>query len=170
VALRLALDQNFPVPLLASMERWLPSDVTLTHLTRIDPRLSDVSDRQLFIALHQMGWDGLVTNNWRMLNIENEVAAIVKTNATVVAMKGMGDDPIRPAGALLLELPGIAARIKPGRSNVFLLNYDHRQPEDGWAWLTRVADRRKTTAIELWTAHAPSDEEMKTPVLAGQPD
>lgn len=144
--LRLALDQNFPLPLLNSMQRWLPSGMELTHLTQIDARLSDVSDRQLFIALYQMGWDGLVTNNWRMLNIENEVAAIVKTKATVIALKGMGDDPIRPAGALLLELPGLATRVKPGRSNVFLLNYDHRMAEDGWTWLTKVAERRSTTA------------------------
>lgn len=165
MALRLALDQNFPLPLLTSMARWIPPDIDLVHLTQIDTRLSDVSDRELFIALHQMGWDGLVTNNWRMLNIEHEIAAIVKTKATVVAMKGMGDDPIRPAGALLMELPGIASRIKTGRSNVFLLTYQHRQAEDGWEYLTMVAERRDTSAKDLWQLHCPSDEELNTPVL-----
>jgi hypothetical protein len=164
--LRLALDQNFPLPLLNSLARWLPPDLTLTHLTMIDRRLPEVSDRELFIALHQLGWDGLVTNNWRMLNIEHEIAAIVKTKATVVATRGMGDDPIRPAGALLLELAGLASRIKPGRSNVFLLSYQHRTAEDGWTYLSQVAERRSVSTQELWEAHRPTIEEMETLVLA----
>lgn len=170
MALRLALDQNFPLPLLTSIQRWLPPDIELTHLTQIDKRLSDVSDRKLFIALRQMGWDGLVTNNWRMLNIEHEIAAIVGTKATVVAMKGMGNDPIRPAGALLLELPGLATRIQPGRSNVILLSYQHKRCEDGWAYLSKAAERRSATAQELWKAQRPSHEEMDTPVLVGKSD
>jgi len=128
-----------------------------------------VSDRELFIALNQLHWDGLVTNNWRMLNIEHEIAAIVKTKATVVATKGMGDDPIRPAGALLLELPEISTRIKPGRSNVFLLNYQHRVAEDGWTYLTQIAARRSMSPQQLWEAHRPSREEMERPVLSQQP-
>ena len=113
MTLRLALDQNFPLPLLRANREWLPRDLDLRHVTEIDPRLSDVSDRELFIALYQLGFDGLVTNNWRMLNIEREVAAIIQTKATVVATKGMGDDAIRPAGALMLELPDLAQRISP---------------------------------------------------------
>jgi hypothetical protein len=163
--LRLALDQNFPQPLLESLHLWLPRDVDLTHLTQIDPRLSDLSDRDLFIALSQLGWDGLVTNNWRMLNIEHEIAAIVATKATVVAMKGMGDDPIRPAGALLLALPGIAKRTRPGHSNVFLLSYAHRHAEGGWDHLKKVAERRGVTADDLWNEHRPSVEELTTQVL-----
>lgn len=38
--LRLALDQNFPMPLLASMSEWLPPDVELTHIRELDQRLS----------------------------------------------------------------------------------------------------------------------------------
>lgn len=164
--LRLALDQNFPLPLLRSIAPWLPADVDLRHLTEIDPRLCDVSDRQLFIALHQLGWDGLVTNNWRMLNIADEIAAIVKTKATVVATRGMGDDPIRPAGALLLELPDLAKRIKSGQANVFMLRFEHRQPEPGWEYLRRAAERQGQTAEEMYVAHRPSASEMSTQVLA----
>lgn len=47
-----------------------------------------------------------------MLNLPREIAAIVATKAVVVAMKDMGDDAIRAAGALLLELPGLADRIR----------------------------------------------------------
>ncbi len=57
----------------------------------------------------------------------------LKTTATVVASKGMSNDPIRPAGALLLELSGIASRLKPARSNVFLLNYQHRPASEEMA-------------------------------------
>jgi len=53
---------------------------------------------------------------------------------------------------------------------VFLLSYEHRQAENGWDWLTKVAERRNTTAQELWHDHRPSDEEMSTPVLTVEPD
>jgi hypothetical protein len=163
--MRLALDQNFPLPLLESVRPWLPSEITLRHLTEIDERLCDLSDRRLFIALYQLGWDGLVTNNWRMLNLSTEVAAIVSTKATVVAMKGMGDDPIRPAGALLMELPGLEKRIAPNRSNVFLLRYQHRKSEDAWAYLRLVAENQHVPINDLWTEHKVSPAEMSDPVL-----
>jgi hypothetical protein len=160
--LRLALDQNFPQPLLEAIAPWLPPDLELVYVTDIDPRLSRVSDRRLFIALWQLGFDGLVTNNYKMLNIDEEIAAIVKTKATVVATTGMGDDPIRPAGALLLELPDLESRIVPGRSNVFLLTYDHRQPKDGWDFLKLVAQRQRMQAPELWSVHRPTYEDAVT--------
>lgn len=165
--LRLALDQNFPQPLLHSLRPWLrPTDVDVQHLTEIDERLSDLTDRQLFIALHQLGYAGLVTNNYRMLNIDTEVAAIVETKAIVVAMKGMGESPIRPAGALLLELPRLAQRVKPGRSNVFLLQYEHRPARDGWDRLQVIATRQDLSVSTLWSEVRPTDAEMTTPVLA----
>lgn len=72
--------------------------------------------------------DGLV-KNYTMLDVPEEVAAIVKTKAVVVAVEALGHDPIRAVGALLLELPGLARRVRP---NVFRLNYARRRPEDAW--------------------------------------
>ena len=56
--LRLALDQNFPTPLIGAITDYLPVDIELKSLRRIDPRLSELDDRTLFLALHHLGWHG----------------------------------------------------------------------------------------------------------------
>jgi hypothetical protein len=154
--------------LLEDLQRWLPNEVGVVHITDIDPRWSPLSDREL-IALRQLGFDGLVTNNWRMLNIDSEIAAIVATKAVIVAMKKMGDDAIRPAGALLLELPGLPERVVDGRSNVFELHYPHRPSRDGWEYLQAIAEDSGRAPRELWKEFKPSADELETPVLEGQP-
>jgi len=67
--LRLALDQNFPTPLINAVRPYLPATLDVVHLHGIDPRMSDLDDRSLIIALHQGGWDGLITNNYKMLDV-----------------------------------------------------------------------------------------------------
>lgn len=164
--LRLALDQNFPIPLIDAVRGWLPTDVVLEHLARIDPRLSDLSDRQLFVALRQMGYDGLVTNNYKMLEVPEEIAAIVKTKAVVLAIEALGHDPIRAVGALLLELPGLVDRLVPNKSNVFKLNYARRQPVDGWEFLAKTASRLQMSPNELWQQVKVTEDELNQTVLS----
>ena len=60
--IRLALDQNFPLPILRSISGYL-KDIEFVPLRDIDPRMATLDDRQLIIALHQQGWKGLVTNH-----------------------------------------------------------------------------------------------------------
>lgn len=164
--LRLALDQNFPANLIRQIADYLPDDLELRTLHDIDPRLSGLDDRPLIIALHQLGWSGLVTNNYKMLYEPHEVAAIVMTKSVIVAVEGLGHDPLRAAGAVLLELPGLVDRLLPDRSNVFRLRYQRRKPEDGWVYLTEAAKRRGGSQDALWRQHRPTAEELVTPVLA----
>jgi hypothetical protein len=63
-----------------------------------------------------------------MLAVPHEIAAIIKTRTTVVAVEGLGHDPLRAVGALLLELPGLASRLVPNRSNVFRLLNEGERP------------------------------------------
>lgn len=163
-AQRLVLDQNFPQPLLRDMGEWIPAEIAITHLGDLDDRLRSVGDRELFIALRQRGFDGLITNNYKMLHIPREVAAIVATRATVLAVKGGGHDPIRAAGAVLLELPGLVRRLRPNQSKVFLLNYQPRRREDGWHFLKVIADRGKVEVKELHAQVRVSAEELERPV------
>lgn len=164
-ALRLVLDQNFPQPLLRDVWDWVPPEVEIVHLGDLDDRLRAVSDRELFIALHQLGYDGLITSNWKMLNIPMEVAAIIATKAVVIAMRSMGHDPIRAAGALLLELPGLVERLRPHRANVFLLNYERRRPEDAWEYLKRIAERDGVSPQDLLNDARVTSEELAKPIL-----
>jgi hypothetical protein len=69
-------------------------------IQRIDRRLGELDDRSLIIALYQLGWAGLVTNNYKMLYVPAEIAAIVKTKLLVFAIQGAGHDPFRATGAL----------------------------------------------------------------------
>lgn len=108
--LRLALDQNFPTPLINAVRRYLPTTMDVASLREIDPRLFDLDDRPLFLALHQLGWGGLITNNYKMLYVPAEIAAIVKTKSVVVAVKGLGHDP-PPA---LTPAPALPMIVRPG--------------------------------------------------------
>lgn len=163
--LRLALDQNFATPLINAVRDYLPANIVLDHVSTIDPRLSDLSDRELFIALWQLGYQGLVTNNYKMLDVPQEIAAIVKTKAVVVAVEALGHDPIRAVGALLLELPGLADRLRPTTSNVFRLNYARRRPADGWTYLSAAAARLQRTPGDLWEEVKVTQEEMSNQLL-----
>jgi hypothetical protein len=163
--MRLALDQNFPIPLINAIGDYLPPTVPLAHLKSIDRRMPELDDRPLIIALHQTSWDGLITNNYKMLDVPSEVAAIVKTKLTVVAVEGLGHDPLRAVGALLLELPGIPTRIRPRHANVFRLAYRQRPPTDAWEYFKAAATRHHRDPDELWREIGVTEEELETPIL-----
>lgn len=160
----LALDQNFPEPILRSLDQFI-ADVRLVSLREIDPRLPRLADRELLIALHQLGWIGLVTNNYRMLKNPRELAAILKTRVTVFAIEGVGDDPIRATGAVLLDLPGALRRVEPDRAQVFWMRPRNPTPEDPWALLQRAADHQHRSAADLYEEVKVSDEELQGAVL-----
>lgn len=164
-SVRLALDQNFPIPLINAVRDYLPSTVRLAHLKSIDRRMQELDDRSLIIALHQAAWDGLITNNYKMLDVPAEVAAIVKTKLTVIAIEGLGHDPLRAVGALLIELPGIPRRIRPKQANVFRLAYRQRPPTNAWDYFKAAAARHHRDSNELWQEVGVTDEELATPVL-----
>jgi hypothetical protein len=140
----------------------LPDEVALAHVAEIDVRLSDLDDDELVIALRQMGYHGLVTNNYKMLDVPHELAAIIATKAVVVAIVGMGHDPVRAAGALLLELPGLPNRLLANQASVFAFNYAHRRPTSGWDVLKKLAEKANTSAQELWMQNKP---DLETSVL-----
>lgn len=163
--LRLALDQNFPTSLISQIGAYLPVNVELRSLQQIDPRLTTLDDRPLIVALRQLGWHGLITNNYKMLSEPHELAVIVRTRCVVIAVQGLGHDPLRAAGALLLELPGIEQRLVVDRSNVVLINYRQRPAQDGWDFLAKTAKHRGEPPNALWRRHRPSDDELNDPVL-----
>lgn len=160
----LALDHNFPLPILACLDDYLV-DIRLVSLRHIDPRLSEVSDRQLLLALHQLGWAGLVTNDYRMLRNPADLAALLRTHLTVFAIEGVGDDPLRATGAVLLDLPGAIGRMLPGRAQVFWLRPRHPPPQDPWALMQQAAKRQGRPASDLYDEVKVSDDELARSVL-----
>jgi hypothetical protein len=89
-----------------------------------------------------------------------ELAAIVRTHAVVVAVEGLGHDPLHAVGALLLELPGLSNRVLPRRSNVFRLTYRRRMAEDARTHFQQVAERRGRVADELCQKVVVSEDEF----------
>lgn len=162
--LRLALDQNFPTPILAALADFIV-DIELIPLRKIDPRLSTLDDRTLVIALRQLGFEGLVTNNYKMLRNPKELAAIVATKLTVFAIEGVGDDPIRATGALLLDLPGALKRMDSRKAQVFWMRPRNPMPEDPMALFQRAADHQHRDAGALFAELSVSKTELQSPVL-----
>ena len=160
----LPLDHNFPQPILAALSDWL-GDVDLLPIGRIDSRLTDLGDRELVLALYQLGYRGLVTNNYRMLQNPVELAAVIKTKLSIFAIEGLGDDPIRATGALLLDLPSAVDAVEAGRSGVFWLRPRVPRPKDPWDLLKELANRRQEEVGDLYRQVAVSDDELATPVL-----
>src|SRR6266540_3374757 len=103
------------------------------------------STTALVIALHQLRYPGLVTNNYKMLKNPKELAAIIRTRVTVFAIEGVGDDPIRATGALLLDLPRALKRFDSRRSQVFWLRPRNPAPEDPMDLLARAAKHQHRT-------------------------
>jgi len=161
---RLAMDHNFPEPLLQELSPWIP-EVEFHWLRDIHPELPHLDDRKMIIALHQLGWVGLVTNNYKMLSIPTELAAILKTQIGFFCIEGTGDDPVRAAGALLLDLPGVLKDFRPGSGAIFHLRPRRPRPEDGWGLFKRAAERRKVEASDLYAEVQVSDVELATDVL-----
>jgi hypothetical protein len=145
---RLALDQNFPTPILTALSDFIV-DIRLVPLREIDPRLSTLDDRQLVIALRQLGFPGLVTNNYKMLKNPKELAAIIATKLTVFAIEGVGDDPIRATGALLLDLPGALKRMDTRKPQVFWMRPRSPQPEDPMDLFERAATHQHRDPAEF---------------------
>lgn len=87
------------------------------------------------------------------------------TRAVVVAVEGLGHDPLRAVGALLLELPGLLERLVPNRSNVFSLSYRRRNPIDAREYMRQAAERRHRDLGELWDEVKVILQELTRPVL-----
>ena len=127
--MRLPLDQNFPEPILERLAPWM-GDIELVPLRMIDARLTRLDYRKLLIALKQLGFEGLVTLNYKMLRNPAELAAVLKTKLTVFAVEGVGHDPIRATGALLLDLQPAMNAMQAGRTRVFWLRPRAPKPQE----------------------------------------
>jgi len=162
--MRLPLDKNFPEPILKGLESWM-GEVQLVPLRTIDHRLTTLDDRGLLIALKQLGYDGLVTLNYRMLRNPKELAAVLKTKLAIFAVEGVGDDPIRATGALLLDLQPAISAIRSGRSGVFWLRPRTPKPQDPWELFKRVAQNHGKDAAMLYEDVKVSDAELEAAIL-----
>lgn len=163
--LSIALDHNFPEPVLNALDGFVP-EACLLPIRKIHPKLPDLDDHELVVALRQLDIGVLATNDYKMFKNPRELAAIMSTRLTVIAFEGLGDDPIRAAGALLLDLPTITNRIEREKAQLFWLRPKRPEPIDPWNQLQKLAERRNTTARLLYEECRLSESDLSRDHLA----
>ena len=159
----LAVDQSFPTPVLNALTRFLP-EVELVSLRRVDNRMANLGDRELVIALGQAGWAGLVTANHKLLRSAGAVAALVATNLAAIVVEGVGDDPLRATGALLLALPGSLLALEPGQPRVVVVRGGAVSRAHAAELFARLAARQHRDPAELLAELGAADA-LAVPVL-----
>lgn len=83
------------------------------------------------------------------------------------AVEGVGDDPIRATGAVLLDLPGALKRVQPDRAQVFWMRPRNPEPKDPWELFTAAAGHQQREATDLYSDWQVTDDELARPILGG---
>jgi hypothetical protein len=162
-----ALDQNFPEPIIQALNDYIP-EAELVPLREVDPLLAEIDDWEVLLALHhhERLWDGLITNDRRMLNLPREMAVLRQTNLTLVVAHDSGHDPIRATGLLFTHLGFICRHTTSDESQVWELQARNRPAEDAWHHLERIAKHQNRDAESLWRSARLTNAELAANPLA----
>jgi hypothetical protein len=162
-----ALDQNFPLPIVDALALYI-HDAELVAVKDIDPRLSEVDDWQLLLALHhhERPWDGLITTDSGMVDLPRELAVLLQTKLSLVVVHAAGHDPIRATGLVLAHLPWICERTKPNVPQLWVIRASEKRPEDPWKQFQRMAKHQNRRANDLYSEQRLSDVELATNPLS----
>jgi len=165
-----ALDHNFPEPIVEVLSEVQEGsgDADLVSVSDIDPRMADLDDWQIMLALHhhERPWDGLITTDSSILNQPPELAVLLQTNLTLIVAMAAGDDPIKATGLLFAYLGGICNRTDPDTSQVWKLRAASRAADKPWDDLKRAADHQHRNVEDLWRENRLSEKEFAADPLA----
>lgn len=153
MARSVALDHNFPEPVLAGVDRWL-KDVEFHHLRHLDPRLAELQDHDLIYDLHDRGLPILVTHNWKMENDARVVVAVHLTRFTLLTLRKAGDDMIFATGVLLRDIVPVLRKEVP-KGQIFRARPSTIRPRPAYQVLQDLARHSGTTADALIDEHRP---------------
>ena len=164
---RFALDQNFPQPIVEVLREFM-TEAELVAVGDIDARLTDIDDWEVLLALHHHAdeWDGLITTDSGMLSLPRELSVLMQTKLTLVVAAASGHDPLKATGLVLTYLPWIAAHTQRDVAQVWVLRSGSKGHEDPWDWMTRLAERRGTTANALYAEEKLAPDELARDPLA----
>jgi hypothetical protein len=144
------------------------AEADLVAVADIDPRLADVDDWEILLALHHhaLGWDGLITTDSGMLSLPRELSVLMQTHLTLVVADAAGHDPLKATGLVLTYLPWIAQHTRPNESQVWVLRSANRPHDNPWAWMEKAARRQDTTAAALYDESKLTNVELARDPLA----
>lgn len=124
------MDENFPDPLVLEIANRFTPELDLQPIRTIEPRLTGgIGDDRVILGLHQLGIEGLVTNDANMLSLPEVLTIIEQTGFAVVACESTGHDALVATGLLLTHLRRVARRHQSGTPQVWLLRAPDRGPE-----------------------------------------
>ncbi len=164
-----SLDHNFPEPIVEVLsEVQEGGDAELVSVSDIDPRMPDLEDWEIMLALHhhERPWDGLITTDSSILNQPPELSVLLQTKLTLIVAMGAGDDPIKATGLLFAYLAGICGRTDPATPQVWKLSAANRPAQKPWDELKRAADHQHRSVGDLWRENRLSEEEFAVNPLA----
>jgi hypothetical protein len=140
-AAHFVLDHNFPM--FAVGFEWPRPDLRVSRLWDIDRELTrDHDDWEVLRALHNRGRiDGFVTNDDKMLRLPTEMVALHSTSLALVITEGVGHQPVRATGLLMVHLETIANQLS-GKPQIWILRPARLQSERAREYLIGIAKRR----------------------------
>jgi hypothetical protein len=152
VAHLFALDQNFPEPIVAALQRYLEDDVELVPIRQIDERLPTFEDWAILHALHrhERAWDGLITTDLGILSLPKELAVLCQSKLSLVVAVAAGHDPIKATGLILAHISTVCERTDRGTAQVWRLRTSAKDAEDPWNFIATIAGRRGEEAPLLY--------------------
>jgi hypothetical protein len=101
-----------------------------------------------------------------MTSLPRELAVLCQTKLTLVVAVGAGHDPIMATGLVLAHISNICNRTRRDRAQVWRLRTVGNPADDPWKYLTRLAERRGSTAQQLYAQEKLSPEELARSPLA----
>jgi hypothetical protein len=157
-----ALDQNFPEPIVDCLTTYLTRS-QLVPIRRVREDLPTLADWQVMVELcrHERAWDGLVTNDDKLLALPKEMTVLSQTGLTLVSVRSQGHNPIRATGVLLSHIDHICHHTTPHEAQIWVLGVSQKQAESPADRLERIARNEKTTVARIMAAHAISSDELR---------
>jgi hypothetical protein len=157
---RFALDEGFPDTIF-KLADLLPG-IDLVPLRKADPRLvGNSEDWAVVLRVHQLGYDGFLTTDGRMVEEPKVISVLHQTKSTLVAFLETGHDAIRASGLALLHLPHIARSTVPTAPQLWVLRPpQNKDSKKAWDQIGELASRHGISTQQLFITQRLSDEEL----------
>lgn len=158
---RFALDEGFPDTIF-DLADLLPG-IELVPLRAVDPQLvGNSEDWAVLLRLHQIGYDGFLTTDGRMVEDPKVLAVLHQTRSTLVSLQEAGHDAVRASGLTLLHLPYISSSNNPNVPQLWTLRAPPRKdPKKAWDQIGELSSRHGISAQQLFTSQKLSDAELE---------
>lgn len=143
------LDQNFPWHV--TQLPW-PSNVQITPLMTLASHLTvNFDDWQVMREFARRGdVDGFITNDADMLNLSTEMVILLRTQLTLVVTDGVGHNPLRATGLLMVHLREIAQKVS-GKPEIYILRPANLRLTRPGEQINKIAARKQVPPNQLIT-------------------